>query len=212
MTKRDLFAERCSIVTMTIHARCCLLVVHGALTNTISSETAIVIIQLITLYLLDHSASFQKGGEILLFSTCNVGCNLTKADRVTTPSKQPFKPNLCIGFVQIAIDRLRRQYTCLLSAGHLKEFIVYQLQIASNAIYLYIFGPPKECAVCNTYRLHSMQHFCSTWWWSWSTWWWLWSTWWIGGGYGQIFVRSQVHIRLRQMSLTFAFLCLLGSC
>ena len=55
----------------------------GALINTISSETAIVIIQLITLYSLDRSASFKKGGEILLFSTCNVGCNLTKADQVT---------------------------------------------------------------------------------------------------------------------------------
>ena len=51
MTKRDLFAERCFIVTMTIHARCCRLV-YGALVNTISSEAAIVIIQLITLYLL----------------------------------------------------------------------------------------------------------------------------------------------------------------
>ena len=36
MTKRDLFAEHCFIVTMTIHARCCRLV-YGALANTISS-------------------------------------------------------------------------------------------------------------------------------------------------------------------------------
>ena len=50
MTKRDLFAERCLIVTMTITHAVAGHIVYGALANTISS--AIVIIQLITFYLL----------------------------------------------------------------------------------------------------------------------------------------------------------------
>ena len=38
MTKRDLFAERCFIVTMTIHARCCRLV-YGAISSAIVSNS-----------------------------------------------------------------------------------------------------------------------------------------------------------------------------